>query len=510
MKNISRRDCLKAAAAGGILLSGSGDTRLQAEQGIGARKPNVLFIMTDTQRRDDMGAFGNPAIKTPHLDSLARGGVMFRNCYTPCPACMPARATVFTGRFPMAHRVWSNGVPLPEDEITLAQVFLENGYRTGGAGKFHFLPHFPYRENPLPLMETHPEPFYGFEEFHLGEDGRSGEHYVWMKENHPRYADLPDNRIPVELHNSMWSANHTIHFIEKCAREDTPFFAFCSFVDPHQAYNPPPPYDAMYRQEDMPLPLRKEGELDRMTPPVRKIIEGLTDNNNNVLRHRTQHYGEMSLIDDAVGRILRTLDDLKIRENTIIAFVADHGDMLGDHFLFWKGIFHYPECSNVPLFFNWKGHILGGRSIDGLMQQVDVMPTVLDLAGLTMPFGVQGKSMKSLLTADTADTGYDSVYVESSGSGQHHPEYIGPNEETLRGRRGNPSDVLTIRTFEWRLTAYMGKPYGELYDLKNDPHEFVNRWDDVSLKDRKGELMALLLERLNTTRDPLPMKTRPY
>ena len=120
--------------------------------------------MTDTQRKDDMGAYGNSVISTPHLDSLANTGVKFEQCYCACPACMPARASVFTGRYLNAHGVWSNGVPLPKDEITLAHVFAQNGYRTGGAGKFHFIPHYPYR-SPMPTMETHPEPFYGFQEF---------------------------------------------------------------------------------------------------------------------------------------------------------------------------------------------------------------------------------------------------------------------------------------------------------------------------------------------------------
>ena len=104
----------------------------QVKLGIGQQtnKPNVLLIMTDTQRKDDMGVYGNKILKTPHLDRLANEGVRFENCYATVPACMPARATIFTGRYPAAHGVRSNGIPLPENEITIADVFLQNGYRT--------------------------------------------------------------------------------------------------------------------------------------------------------------------------------------------------------------------------------------------------------------------------------------------------------------------------------------------------------------------------------------------
>jgi len=293
MQDLSRRDFMRQVAWAGAL--GSQATRLQAQTQAPEQrrdKPNVVLIMTDTQRLDDMGAYGNSVIRTPHLDRLARAGVMFRGCHTQYPACMPARATVFTGRYPMAHGVWSNGVTLPRHEVTLAQVFADHGYRTGGAGKFHFQPHFPYRKSELPLMETHPEPYYGFQEFHLGEDGRSGEQCVWIKREHPEY--------------------------------------------------------------------------------------------------------------------------------------------------------------------------------------------------------------------------YGFVYIESVDSGAYTEDYRDNYGKRRNAPEGRPADTLTMRSQKWRFTVFTGTQTGELYDLQADPHEFVNLFHEPSHAAVKAELMAVLLDRMAQTRDPLPLRTKPY
>jgi arylsulfatase A-like enzyme len=465
--------------------------------------------MTDTQRLDDMGAYGNPVIKTPNLDRLANTGVKFNSCYTQYPACMPARAVIFTGRYPMANGVWSNGVPLPNDETTIAHVFAANGYRTGGAGKFHFLPHYPYQKTELPTMKTHPEPFYGFQEFHLGEDGRSGEHHQWIKENYPEYAGKPDHQIPIELHNTYWSAQHTIDFIKKCNENDEPFFAFCSFVDPHQGYNPPSPYREMYDEADMPDPIRREGELEGTRFESMANKGAMKRHTDRLAYMRTQHYGEMTFIDDQVGRMVETVETLNLRDNTIIAFISDHGDMLGDHWLWWKGPFHYAGCTNVPFFINGPG-IQQGKTANGICQQTDVMPTLLELAGLEIPLGVQGKSLQSIATTDETETGYDYAYMVSVSNGAYSPDYLGKSKRPEDGKITGKTDTLTIRNHQWRFTYYTHSQDGELYDLENDPNEFTNLWDDPKYREKREELMMKLMTHTASARDPLPLRTRPY
>ncbi|MBN1125756.1 MAG: sulfatase-like hydrolase/transferase [Sedimentisphaerales bacterium] len=512
MSEWTRREFLRYSIGSGISVGAIGlfTYDLRASDYTKGKKPNVLLIMTDTQRLDDMGAYGNPVIRTPHLDSLANSGTMFRNCHTQYPACMPARATIFTGRYPMAHGVWANGVQLPEKEITLAHLFAANGYRTGGAGKFHFQPHFPYRKNELPSMETHPEPYYGFQEFYLGEDGRSGEHHLWIKKNHPEYYDKPDDQIPIELHNSYWTASHTIDFIRRCNSKGEPFFAFCSFVDPHQSYNPPPPYSMIYKPQEMPDPVRRDGELEKSRFKSTAENGNMMNYTKRLKENRAQHYGEMTFIDDSVGRVLKTLDELKIRDNTLIVFVADHGDMLGDHWLWWKGPWHYAGCTNVPLFFNWTGMVKSGKIVKGMVQQTDVLPTICELTSLPIPPGVQGKSLKDVLTQDTDETPYDYVYIESVSSGAYAPDYLDGSGRRRQTEPGHTVDTVTIRSRKWRFTVFTGADDGELYDLEKDPDEFNNVFHDPDFASIRSELMTILLDRLSRTRDPLPAKTRPY
>ncbi len=468
-------------------------------------RPNILFIMTDTQRKDDMGVYGNSSIRTPLLDRLARQGVRFEECYTQSPACMPSRAAIFTGRYPMANGVWSNGVPLPESEVTLAETLRRNGYRTGGFGKLHFLPHYPYRKTPLPTMKSHSKPFYGFQIFRLGEDGRSGEHWMWLKERYPKDLDKADHEIPLELHNTFWTANHTIQFIRESVASRSPFFVFCSFVDPHQSYDPPPPYRTMYRPEDMPPPVRRKGELEGSRFAEMVASGSMKSYNEDVAYQRAQHYGEMTFIDDAVGRIMEVLEELELEEKTLIVFTSDHGDMLGDHWLWWKGPYHYRGCTNIPLFFTWSGQLQEGKVVRGLVQHIDILPTVLDLVGIASPPGVQGRSQKSVLTTGSVDTGYDFVYLESVQSGAHDPDFW-KEEQTPP----EPIDTFSIRNHRWRLSFATRGEEGELYDLEADPNEFENVWSDPSYAQEKQSLIKTLLEHIAFTRDPLPLRTKPY
>ena len=222
----------------------------------------------------------------------------------------------------------------------------------------------------------------------------------------------------------------------------------------------------------------------------------------------------LSFIDDAVGRLVQVLEELNLRQNTVIAFVSDHGDMLGDHWLWWKGGFHYQGCTGVPLFFNWPGQLKTGKVVEGMCQQTDVMPTLLDLAGIDIPVGVQGKTLKSVLTGDVTDTGYEHAFISSISSGAYHPDFFDQKGKRKNRRDENAVDIYSLRSRQWRFTVFanaaQGTPQGELYDLQKDPHEFHNVWDDPGYQEQKQVLLRALFERLSQTRDPLPERTRPY
>jgi len=493
-KALSRRAFLRQTAGGVAVAPISQQTDSGTLQSAPTSRPNVLLIMADQFRADALGVAGNKVIHTPNLDRLAGTGVMFTECRVQHPVCMPSRASIFTGRYPSAHRVRTNGVTLSRLEKTLAQVYLESGYRTGGAGKFHFIPQLGRQ---LPTMETHPDPFYGFEEFHIGEDVKAGEYGQWIKRYHPEFAAKPDNELPLELHNTHWSAAHTIDFIKDCAARREPFFAFCSFVAPHSPYNPPPPYQSKYKESEMPPPLIREGELDDKPPFFKMDSKRWRSFSERVKYNRAQYYGSVTFVDDAIGSIVRTLDELHIRQDTLVVFTSDHGDLLGDHGLWFKGPYHYRACANVPLIFNWPGRVQSGKSVNGIVQNIDLFPSITALTGINNPPGIQGRSQLEALTGNTSDTGYSSALVEYGISGVGEPEFA--------RELGHP-DLYTLYSPKWRMSYYPGKEYGELYDLESDPDEFVNRWHDPALKTVKLRLQDELLDRVLTAHDPLPVR----
>lgn len=295
--------------------------------------------------------------------------------------------------------------------------------------------------------------------------------------------------------------NHTIEFLKRAAGGGRPFFAFASFVDPHHSYDPPPPYSTMYREKDMPPIAARESERAAKPAYYQKLYEAHRPLVEQVARHRTQYYGEVSLIDDCVGRILGALDNLKLRQNTIVVFMSDHGDLLGDHFLFYKGPYHYRQCAAVPLIVNWSGRVRRGKVVEGIVQEIDVMPTILELARCSAPSGVQGRSQKNVLVTDSADTGYTSALIQYGTSGVALPGAAAGD--------GTP-DLWTLRTLEWRLSYYPSLKTGELYRLSDDPGEFVNLWNRTEADRAQRALKEELLDRVLEAHDPLPAREKPY
>jgi arylsulfatase A-like enzyme len=253
----------------------------------------------------------------------------------------------------------------------------------------------------------------------------------------------------------------------------------------------------MYKEQEMPAALAREGELEDKPPFFKEWSNNYRRLNARLAYNRAQYYGEVTFIDDSIGRLLNVLKELGIRENTLVVFTSDHGDMLGDHGMFYKGPFHYRACANTPLIINWPGHVLPGKRIAGIVQEIDLLPTILELAGIPCPPGVQGKSQKAVLSTNATDTGYSSALIEHGTSGATAPKL---------GRDEGLPDVYTIRSSKWRLSYYPGKDYGEIYDLGNDPDEFINRWRDPAIEPVKRRLKDELLDRILAAHDPLPVR----
>lgn len=487
-------------------------------------RPSFLFISTDQQRADCLGCYGNSVLQTPNIDSLAAAGVRLDRAYVTNPLCMPARATLLTGRYPEAHRVRNNGIPLPADEQTFAGELGQAGYRTALIGKAHFNPNLSAATSgSLESLERWQTtelkhwngPYYGFEhiELTLSHHRPEGHYGLWLAENFPQVPDLmlqerekrstrlaPDcwvSQVPVEAHNTTWIAQRTIEQLKACRDKD--FFIWCSFPDPHHPFAPPDPFAGHYNQADMPPSPRRAGELAERPPHFLAFYETgrkhegtqrgvipaqITEDQLQLIK--AHYYGTVTLIDRSIGHILRTLEALNLRQRTIVVFTSDHGELLGDHGLLFKGPFLYEGLIRIPLIWSVP-HSRQPVASPALVSQVDIAPTILDYAGLDLSniTGLQGRSLVPLLNGEQ-QTHRDSVLIDFHSD--DHPNLI----------------LRALRTPEWKLVSYAGRRWGELVNLVDDPDEFHNLYGRPEYAAVQNRLEGQLLDELISRADVLP------
>jgi len=460
-------------------------------------RPNILFFCTDQQRADLMGCMGHPQIRTPSLDALAARGAVLHNLYVQGTVSMPSRASILTGRYPCMHGVTDNGYDLPESEITIADVFRQAGYHTACVGRTHVT-----CSRPHPILPR--TDYHGFTEclhhqcYWVGLDPH-GDYLQWIRQEHPdRYqeAAMPnpvDRRdafcsswwtLPDHLTMNAWVTDVSLDVIRRHLRErpGQPLLLWAGTWDPHMRYVVPSPWDRMYPPADIPLPVRREGELDDLPPHYRKLALTGWDRSSvpldDVIRNtRSIYWGMISHVDDQFGRLMRGLEDLGLADNTIVVFTSDHGDCCGDHWVWTKGPYWFDGALKAPGIIAWPGALPAGRRIESLTETIDLMPTLCELAGIPAPATCQGRSMARLLRGEAADHRRD-VYTEFHDHNQS-------------------GDVMfSIRTDRYRLVHYRDRPYGELYDYQTDPDSLYNRWNDPAYAGAKQQLEMQLLDRL--------------
>ncbi len=488
--------------------------------------PNILCFVTDQHRADHLACYGNPQIRTPNIDRLASEGVLFSESYVANPVCMPNRASMFTGRYPKAHRVRENGNTLSPSEVVLPEVLRTNGYQTASIGKIHLAP-FDMEAEPEPheVYETGrywaeggtlPLPYYGLERVCLV-DGHGpyvfGDYKRRLDAEHPGAYELLQARtgersptgarqswkaaIPEELHYNTFIADQSIEFLR--SRDiDRPFFLWCSFPDPHHPFSPPRPYADWYDPNEIEFrPARRPGEIEglpdffgkayrgeMMTGGTQGNLSAITDEHYREILALT--YGMISMVDVNIGRVMSALEDEGLLENTVVVFFSDHGDLMGDHWIINKGPFPYRGLLRVPTVWRVPNGVRGAV-LDDMISTVDLCPTLLELAGVDVPEGVQGRSYAKLLAGEDDGVSRDRVYIEYDES------YI--------------SDRLRhIRTHDWALTLYAETGRGLLFDLRNDPRELVNRWDDPACESVKRDMLIELLSLTSQADDWLPKK----
>ena len=526
-------------------------------------RPNYLFIITDQHRADYLGCYGHPFLNTPTIDGLAARGTRFERFYVASPVCMPNRASLMTGRLPSVTGARGNGLPLTLQANTFVDLLRAAGYRTALCGKSHlqnmtdypalyehdvpaglqapagdlgealkaWAPAVQYdQEKPSRWARQRQQmalPFYGYERVHLctGHGDMVGADYLhWVRDKgqeplairgrehaHVSTVVAPQawrTAIPEDLYPTTYVAECALACLDDWSREgrDTPFFLTLSFPDPHHPFTPPGKYWDMYSPNDVVLPESFYAErAEELTPverarstasaphfdPERSMVF-LRPDERQTREAIALTCGMISMIDDVLARVMTRLAALRQIDNTVIVFTADHGDFLGDHGLLLKGPLHLQGLIRVP--FIWCDPARpGGRGLESLSSTIDIAPTVLARAGLAGFNGMQGRNLLPDIDTGT-DTGPGCVIID---------------EESQRALLGLPAPVRvrSMVTEDWRLTVYDDARLAEMYDLKHDPYELRNRWNDPLYRAQQATLTERLLRRSIhlLDRSPLPL-----
>jgi len=453
-------------------------------------RPNILWICTDQQRWDTIGALGNPCVRTPNIDRLVAEGAAFTHAYCQAPICTPSRAAFLTGLYPSTVHACMNGNDYWDGAAPLVTKMLADaGYDCGLVGKLHLSAAIGRVERRPPddgyrVFEWSHDPGDKWPEGHAYKD--------WLRE---RGYDLGELRkdpesIPPALHQTTWCTDMTLRFIEEHAsgaeRAGQPWLWSFNCFDPHPAFDPPREYREHFDPEQMPGPLFRESDLEhqRALAPVVFQSEARRPDEIDAKRIQAAYYAMIELIDDNVGRMLEALERTGQRENTLIIFTSDHGESLGDHGLLQKGCRFYEGLVRVPLLFSWPGRVVAGLRSDALVELVDIVPTLLDITGLPHPRRMHGRSLLPIMTGAAAPGHHrDAVRVE----------YY----QALGGRireRFQIEHATMVRDRRHKLVVYHGHEPGELFDLQEDPDEFTNLWDDPASAGVKQALMKRCLD----------------
>jgi arylsulfatase len=373
-----------------------------------------VLILTDQQRADTIAAAGNPVIRTPHLDRLAREGTLYTSAYTPAPVCVPARCSLLYGQYPHHTGCFDNDDPMPVDRPSLMERLAGAGYRTHGVGKMHFMPDgqalrgFQSRERQEEIIDRVEDDDYlpwlqanGFG--HVFDPfGQRGEMYYV-----PQVA-----QVPARLHGSQWVGDRAVDFLGRTGGD--PYFLMVSFIHPHPPFTPPTPWNKLYRGALMPLPKRPAGYealqtyVNRYQNRYKYRDAGCDDNLLRVMK--AYYYACVSFIDYQVGRILAALERSGSLDETLVLYTSDHGELLGDYGCFGKRSM-LDSAARVPLLARYPARFAGGRC-PVPTSLVDVVPTCLAAAGVGADEGALDGLDLAAVAADAPAYSERTVYSQ--------------------------------------------------------------------------------------------------
>lgn len=427
---MTRREFLAAAAM--APLAGAAGARIEP------RTPNFVFILTDDHRWDAMSCAGHPIVFTPNIDRIAREGARFANAFVTTSLCSPSRATLLTGRYAHSHGVKDNATHLDPSVPTFPQVLQKAGYETALVGKWH--------------MDMQPGPQPGFDRWIsfagqgvyynpvINIDGRTCEVAGYITDLLTSYA-IDWLRRPRTSPFCLYLSHKALHADFRPAVRHSKLYSDAPIV---------PPASILDTLEGKPAYL---GSIKRVSPEA--------DDYPEFVERVRNYYRTLAAVDESVGRVLTELERMGTLDETVVIFAGDNGFLLGEHGLGDKRAM-YEESIRIPLLIRYPALVRPGRVISEMALNLDVCPTILDLAGAPAPDGVQGRSLRPLLRGRRGGWRSDFLY-----------EYYWEAEAKKR-----PS-IKGVRTSRWKYVTYPDSDnVSELYDLESDPREMRNLVSD--------------------------------
>lgn len=483
-----------------------------------AELPNVVIIMTDQQRADLCSREGFPLCITPFVDSLSAENIWFDKAYTTMPASSPARCSMLTGRYPSATRVRTNhNLENVTFQTDLIQVLREKGYKTALIGKNHtylkpqdldFWSAYGHWGKSVPETEAEKKTARFFKKYAKGQ---------WLE----------PSPVPLEEQQPVKIVSEALGWIGQQVQQEQPFFAWVSFPEPHNPYQVCEPYYSMFMPEKIPV-MQTGREALRFKDEAYQSLAALEDEScpNLVMdlpRIRANYMGMVRLIDDQVRRLITTLKEKGVYENTIFLILSDHGDYVGEYGLIRKGA-GLPEClTRIPMVWAGYGIKKTKKPMAAFVSIADVFPTICSAIGSDIPQGVQGRSLWSMLTGQYySEKEFSSVVVQRGYGGENvtradkltfeqegalTPALVGHFDELNSWTQSGMSRM--IRKGDWKLIIDSnGK--GELYNIRKDPSELRNLYVDRRYKNLKTELITDMMVWELKLQDPLPLPPKRY
>jgi len=466
MQNRRQTLAILAAIWGAFMLPGCGQNE---------ERPNILFIICDQLSPRAVGWTGQTEVKTPNLDSLAESSYIFTNAYSASPRCAPARHSIYTGVFPSRHWVIKNDVEMNEEVPTIISMLNDQGYTTANIGKMHNAPYHHRRDFQYVLNH----------EFFMDAAGISHYRRYLLQElrkrrlKYRRNENIPEgktwlqvvrgigqvNPLPEEISAERWATREALKFIDdqQANRSDQPFFLHLSYFPPHHPYKPVAKYAEMYLKNVDELALPPNFDLEKLQEWCngRNTPESMTEDDVRFLR--ALYFGFTTQLDAALGELFDGMRRRGLLENTIVVFTSDHGDNLGEHGQFFK-LSMLEGSVGVPLLVHWPGHtVIGGKTIEDNVSHIDLVPTLLQAAGITPPEHMPGKNMLPLMAGKES---WEDQPIWSEG-------YLGSTEpDQLMLKKGDYKLVyerdINSRKYSKSLHNIRTDPW-ELHDLAADP-----------------------------------------